>query len=160
MNVIVAHHLIIHHLFAAILFLCVLNSKNISIYNEKLIVAGCFRGFVLLTRRRFGDTFQATFDARTKAIQEELQQVLNPNEALLQESKEQELESLPTARCVPQCKKTVQASLCRNLIVKSSKLRNANSSRRISLQDEIMTGFHVSVSERFILGSTTKASIV
>ncbi|KAI3996423.1 hypothetical protein MKX01_006913 [Papaver californicum] len=105
-----------------------------------------------------------------EAIHEELQQVPNPNEALLQEAKEQErllrislqvcgtvVESLPTARCVPQCEKTVQALLCQNLTVKSATLLNAISSRRISLQDEIVTGFHVSVSERFIPGSTSKA---
>ncbi|KAI3904044.1 hypothetical protein MKX01_039978, partial [Papaver californicum] len=70
------------------------------------------------------------------------------------------VESLPTARCAPQCEKTVQALLCRNLTVNSTTLLNAISSRRISLQDEIVTGFHVSVSERFIPGSTSKASIV
>ncbi|KAI3924286.1 hypothetical protein MKW98_032487 [Papaver atlanticum] len=68
----------------------------------------------------------------------------NPNEVVLLESKEQErllrislqicgivVESLPTARCVPT-------------------LLNAISSRCISLQDEIVAGFHVSVSERFV----------
>ncbi|RZC84842.1 hypothetical protein C5167_047625 [Papaver somniferum] len=94
-------------------------------------------------------------------IQEELQQVPNPNEVVLLESKEQErllriilqicgtvVESLPTARCAPQCENT------------SATLLNAISSRRISLQDKIMTGFHVSVSESFVPGSTSKASIV
>ncbi|KAI3947375.1 hypothetical protein MKX01_004209 [Papaver californicum] len=108
-----------------------------------------------------------------EAIQEELQQVPNPNEALLQEAKEQErllrislhvcgtvVESLPTERCAPQCEKTVQALLFRNLTVKSATLLNAISSRRISLKNEIVTGFHVSVSERFIPGSTSKAAIV
>ncbi|KAI3996880.1 hypothetical protein MKX01_021156 [Papaver californicum] len=108
-----------------------------------------------------------------EAIQEELQQVPNPNEALLQEAKEEErllrislqvcgtvVESLPQAKRMPQCEETVQALLCRNLTVKSATLLNAISSRRISLQDEIVTGFHVSVSERFIPGSTSKASIV
>ncbi|KAI3958008.1 hypothetical protein MKW98_020650 [Papaver atlanticum] len=96
-----------------------------------------------------------------EAIQEELQQVPNPNEVVLLESNEKELllrtslqicgtvvESLPTARCAPQCEKT------------SETLLNAISSRRISLQDEIVIGFHVSVSERFFPGSTSKASIV
>jgi hypothetical protein len=42
-------------------------------------------------------------------------------------------------------KKTVQALLCRNLNVKSATLLNATSSRRIHLQDDIVTGFvHVS----------------
>ncbi|KAI3893898.1 hypothetical protein MKX03_005835 [Papaver bracteatum] len=126
-----------------------------------MIVAGCFIGFILFSRKSLGQTFKATFDARMEAIQEELQQVPNPNEVVLLESKEQErllrislqicgtvVESLPTARCAPQCEKT------------SATLLNAISSRRISLQDEIVTGFHVSVSERFVPGSTSKASIV
>ncbi|MCL7024293.1 hypothetical protein MKW94_008479 [Papaver nudicaule] len=54
----------------------------------------------------------------------------------------------------------MQALLFRNLILKSATLLNAISSRRMSLQDEIVTGFHVSVSERFVPGSTSKASIV
>lgn len=76
-------------IFTAILFICALSSKNLPIYNEELIVTGCFTGFILLTRRSFGDTFQATFDARMEAIQEELQRSV-PNEALLLEAKEQE----------------------------------------------------------------------
>ncbi|MCL7032634.1 hypothetical protein MKW94_009309 [Papaver nudicaule] len=128
-------------LVAAILFICALSSKNISIYNEEIIVAACFTGFILLSRKSLGETFKATFDARMEAIQEELQQVLNPNE-------------------VPRCEETVQALLCRNLTLKSATLLNAISSRRMSLQDEIVTGFHVSVSERFVPGSTSKASIV
>lgn len=160
-------------LVAAILFICASSSKNISIYNEEMIVAGCFIGFILFSQKSLGQTFKATFDARMEAIQEELQQVPNPNEVVLLESKEQErllrislqicgtvVESLPTARCAPKCEKTVQALLCRNLTVKSATLLNAISSRRMSLQDEIVTGFHVSVSERFVPGSTSKASIV
>ncbi|KAI3668388.1 hypothetical protein L1987_88622 [Smallanthus sonchifolius] len=54
----------------------------------------------------------------------------------------------------------VQALLCRNLNVKSATLPNATSSRRIRLQDDLVTGFHFSVSERFVPGSTLKASIV
>ncbi|KAF5782941.1 putative ATP synthase, F0 complex, subunit B/MI25 [Helianthus annuus] len=64
------------------------------------------------------------------------------------------------ARSAPKCEKTVQALLCRNLNVKSATLPNATSSRRIRLQDDLVTGFHFSVSERFVPGSTLKASIV
>ena len=70
------------------------------------------------------------------------------------------VESLPMARCAPKCEKTVQALLCRNLNVKSATLPNATSSRRIRLQDDLVTGFHFSVSERFVPGCTLKASIV
>ena len=160
-------------LFAAILFICALSSKKILIYNEEMIVALCFIGFIILSRKSLGETFKMTLDGRIQAIQEELQQFLNPNEVVLLESNEQQrflrislricgtvVESLPIARCAPKCEKTVQALLCRNLNVKLATLLNAISSRRIRLQDDLVTGFHFSVSERFVPGCTLKASIV
>lgn len=160
-------------LFAAILFICALSSKKILIYNEEMIVAGCFIGFLIFSRKSLGQTFQATLDGRIQSIQEELQQFSNPSEVLLHlRSSQQRLlrislricgtvvESLPTARCAPKCEKTVQALLCRNLNVKSETLLNATSSRRIRLQDDIVTGFHFGVNERFVPGGRFQASIV
>jgi hypothetical protein len=159
-------------LFAAILFICALSSKQIIIYNEEIIVAACFIGFILLTRKSFGSTFQETFDGRIESIQEELKQFFNPNEVLLLESNKKQVylfgsllicgiivESLPTARCAPKCEKTVQALLCQNLNVKLATLLNAISSRRIRLQDDIVTSFHFSVSEIFLTGSTFNTSV-
>lgn len=160
-------------LFAALLSICALSSKKISIYNEEIIVARCFIGFIIFSRKSLGKTFKATLDERIQAIQEESQQFPNPNEVVPPESNEQQrllrislricgtvVESLPMARCAPKCEKTVQALLCRNLNVKSATLPNATSSRRTRLQDDLVTGFHFSVSERFVPGSTLKASIV
>ncbi|YP_004849325.1 ATPase subunit 4 (mitochondrion) [Cucumis sativus] len=160
-------------LFAAILSICALSSKKISIYNEEMIVASSFIGFIILSRKSLGKTFKATLDGRIQAIQEESQQFPNPNEVVPEESNEEQrllrislricgtvVESLPMARYAPKCEKTVQAFLCRNLNVKSATLPNATSSRRIRLQDDLVTGFHFSVSERFVPGSTLKASIV
>lgn len=160
-------------LFAAILFICALSSKNILIYNEEMIVACCFIGFIILSRKSLGKTFQVTLDGRIEAIQEELQQFLNPNEVVLLESNEQQrllrislqicgtvVESLPTARCAPKCEKTVQALLCRNLNVKLATLLNAISSRRIRLHDDIVTRFHFLVRARFSLPCIKKAEIV
>lgn len=158
-------------LFAAIL--CALSSKKISIYNEEMIVARCFIGFIIFSRKSLGNTLKVTLDGRIQAIQEESQQFPNPNEVVPSESNEQQrllrislricgtvVESLPMARCAPKCEKTVQALFCRNLNVKSATLPNATSSRRIRLQDDLVTGFHFSVSERFVPGCTLKASIV
>ena len=155
-------------LFAAIPSICALSSKKISIYNEEMIVARCFIGFIIFSRKSLGNTFKVTLDGRIQAIQEESQQFPNPNEVVPPESNEQQrnlrislricgtvVESLPMARCAPKCEKTVQALLCRNLNVKSATLPNATSSRRIRLQDDIVTGFHFSVSERLVSGSTT-----
>nr|QEE13657.1 ATP synthase subunit 4 [Hordeum vulgare subsp. spontaneum] len=160
-------------LFAAIPFICASSSKKISIYNEEMIVACCFIGFLIFSRKSLGKTFKETLDGRIESIQEELQQFFNPNEVILEESNEEQrllrislricstvVESLPTARCAPKCEKTVQALLCRNLNVKLATLLNAISSRRIRLQDDIVTGFHFSVSERFVSGSTFKASTI
>src|ERR1043165_2688327 len=132
-------------LFAAILSICASSSKKISIYNEEMIVARCFIGFIIFSRKSLGKTFKATLDGRIQAIQEESQQFLNPNEVVPPESNEQQrllrislricgtvVESLPMARSAPKCEKTVQALLCRNLNVKSATLPNATSSRRSS----------------------------
>ena len=160
-------------LFAAIPSICASSPKKISIYNEEMIVARCFIGFIIFSRKSLGKTFKETLDGRIESIQEELLQFFNPNEVIPEESNEQQrllrislricstvVESLPTARCAPKCEKTVQALLCRNLNVKSATLLNATSSRRIRLQDDIVTGFHFSVSERFVSGSTFKASTI
>ena len=115
-------------LFAAILSICASSSKKISIYNEEMIVARCFIGFIIFSRKSLGKTFKETLDGRIQAIQEESQQFLNPNEVVPPESNEQQrllrislricgtvVESLPNgmARCAPKCEKTVQALLCR-----------------------------------------------
>lgn len=60
-------------LFAAILFICALSSKKILIYNEEMIVACCFIGFIILSRKSLGNTFKVTLDGRIQAIQEESQ---------------------------------------------------------------------------------------
>nr|QPZ52022.1 ATP synthase F1 subunit 4 [Coix lacryma-jobi var. ma-yuen]QPZ52043.1 ATP synthase F1 subunit 4 [Coix lacryma-jobi var. puellarum]QPZ52075.1 ATP synthase F1 subunit 4 [Coix lacryma-jobi var. maxima]QPZ52028.1 ATP synthase F1 subunit 4 [Coix lacryma-jobi var. ma-yuen]QPZ52032.1 ATP synthase F1 subunit 4 [Coix lacryma-jobi var. ma-yuen] len=163
----------INMLFAAIPSICASSPKKISIYNEEMIVARCFIGFLIFSRKSLGKTFKETLDGRIESIQEELLQFFNPNEVIPPESNEQQrllrvslricstvVESLPTARCAPKCEKTVQALLCRNLNVKSATLLNATSSRRIRLQEDIITGFHFSVSEIFVSGSTVEASTV
>ncbi|KAJ1681094.1 hypothetical protein LUZ63_023686 [Rhynchospora breviuscula] len=105
-------------LLAAILSICALSSKKILIYNEELIVAACFIGFLIFTRKSFGSTFKETLDGRIESIQEELQQFFNPSEVILLESNEQQrnlrislricgtvVESLPAARCAPKVRK-------------------------------------------------------
>ena len=165
-------------LFAAIPSICALSSKKISIYNEEIIVARCFIGFIIFSRKSLGNTFKVTLDGRIQAIQEESQQFLNPNEVVPPESNEQQqllrislrsitpkiVESLPneTARCAPKCERTVQAVSCRNLNVESATPPNAISSRRIRLRDDIVTGFHFSVSDQFVpcTTDTKKAFLV
>ena len=164
--------------FAAIPFIRVLSSKGISICNEETIVARRSIGFLIFIQRSFGNTSKAIFDGRIGAIQRELQQFPNPNEVVSLESNEQQqllrislrsitpeiVESLPneTARCAPKCERTVQAVSCRNLNVESATPPNAISSRRIRLRDDIVTGFHFSVSDQFVpcTTDTKKAFLV
>lgn len=75
-------------LFAAIPSICALSSKKISIYNEEIIVARCFIGFLIFSRKSLGNTFKVTLDGRIQAIQEESQQFLNHNEVVPPESKD------------------------------------------------------------------------
>jgi len=160
-------------LFAAILSICALSSKKISIYNEEMIVARCFIGFIIFSRKSLGKTFKATLDGRIQAIQEESQQFPNPNEVVPPESNEQQrllrislricgtvVESLPMARYAPKCEKTVQALLCRNLNVKSAILPNCADSRHICLQDDLAAGFHLGVRKRFFSACLSKAERV
>ncbi|CAK8561382.1 unnamed protein product [Lathyrus sativus] len=157
-------------LFIAISSICALSSNKISIYNEEMIVARYFIGFIIFIRKSLGNTFKVTLDRRIQAIQEEPQQFPNPNEVVSPESNEQQqllriclricgtvVESLPMACCVPKCKNTVQALLCRNLNVKSATLPNATSSRRIRLQDDLGKKFHLLVRRIFIPQCISKA---
>nr|YP_009730989.1 ATPase subunit 4 [Epirixanthes elongata]QBB73154.1 ATPase subunit 4 [Epirixanthes elongata] len=139
--------------------ICALSSKKIFIYNEEMIVARCFIGFLIFSRKSLGKTFKVTLDGRIQAIQEESQQFPNPNEVVPPESNEQRLlrislricgtvvESLPMARCAPKCEKTVQALLCRNLNVQSATLPNATSSHRIRFQYDLAIKFHFGIRE-------------
>lgn len=160
-------------LFAAILSIGALSSKKISIYNEEMIVARCFIGFIIFSRQSLGKTFKATLDGRIQAIQDESQQFPNPNEVVPPESNEQQrllrislricgtvVESLPMARYAPKCEKTVQALLCRNLNVKSAILPNCADSRHICLQDDLAAGFHLGVRKRFFSACLSKAERV
>nr|AJP33494.1 ATPase subunit 4 [Gnetum gnemon]QJH91876.1 ATP synthase F0 subunit beta [Gnetum gnemon] len=164
------HRQVSIRLFAAILFICVLSSKGILILNEETIVACCFIGFILFSQRSLGNIFKAILDGRRAAIQRELQQLLNPNEVVFMESNKQQnnlrvslrsmepeiVESLlGIARCAPKCQKTVQAVLCRNPNVELATLQNAISARRTRLRDDLVTGFHFSVTERFCPPCTT-----
>ena len=53
-------------LFAAILSICASSSKKISIYNEEMIVARCFIGFIIFSRKSLGKTFKVTLDGESR----------------------------------------------------------------------------------------------
>ncbi|CAI8594983.1 unnamed protein product [Vicia faba] len=120
-------------LFAAIPSICALSSNKISIYNEEMIVARCFIGFIIFSRKSLGNTFKVTLDGRIQAIQEESQQFPNPNKVVPPESNEQQR------------------------LLRITTLPNSTSSRRIRLQDDLGTKFHLLVRRRFIPQCISKA---
>ncbi|CAN4116162.1 unnamed protein product [Withania somnifera] len=145
-------------LFAAILSICASSSKKISIYNEEMIVALCFIGFIIFGRKSLGNTFKVTLDGRIRTIREESQS----NSPILTKIRLRicgtVVELLPMERrCAPKCEKTVQALVCRNLNVKSATLPNAISSHRIRLRDDIAIKMHVLVGKIFCPRYSSKA---
>ena len=73
------------YLVPGFLMFLVLSSKNILIYNEELLIALSFVGFVVFSSHTMGETCAEAFQARSQAIQGELQTYFTMKEDVLLE---------------------------------------------------------------------------
>lgn len=68
-----------------VLALCVVSSKHILIYNEELLVLLSFVAFVVFCSHTMSETVHSTFQARSAAIEQELQAYLKLQEEYAQD---------------------------------------------------------------------------
>lgn len=149
-----------------ILVLSVFVSKNIFIFNEEIIVALSFLGFVLFSQRALGDQVKNFFDERQTNILSELQQFMTSQENYLIESmKQHELRSSNLRSnaqligdscinkmilgCIPKCKQTVHAILSQQYEQKFRTLAAVQDYSRTYFQQKMINCFRETVCDEF-----------
>jgi hypothetical protein len=149
-----------------ILVLCVFSSKQVFLFNEEIIVALSFIGFVLFTQIAFSDTFKSVFDERQNDILANFEHFFTSKETLLKELiKHHELRSstlyLSTQMLgkasiydivhhyVPKCNQTVNSVLIDQFQQKIKTLANIQQASRIQLQNTILQSFQNAVFDQF-----------
>lgn len=149
-------------LFVALVF----SSKQLIIYNEEILVAVCFVGFVLFVQTSFGETIRSTFTERQTSLLSDLHHYLSSREAYLIESiKHHQLRSTSLrsstqmigeaclhtmiTRCGPQCLQTVQAVLSQQVVGQLKTFLAVQNQSRESFQNQIVARFRSTVCNQF-----------
>lgn len=152
------------YILASFLAFLVLSSKNILIYNEEILIALSFLGFVLFSSHTLSESIQEAFQARRAAIQQELQTYLEMKESLIQSLLKEYTQQLAMAESLQvlghiscgeiqylqeQREQALQQALSLQIQQKLKAFLQIEKSSQDLLQQALVKGFQESVLEEF-----------
>jgi F0F1-type ATP synthase membrane subunit b/b' len=151
-------------LLGGLLAFCVLSSKHIVLYNEEILVACSFLAFLVFCFHTLSDTVAESFQARSDAIQTELQNYLTLKEDYVQDLLSQHKEQLDLHTALTLLKefsvtdmhaigssreRTLQSLFAHQVQHKLKSLVYANQSFNAKLQSLVALGFRDAVIEEY-----------
>lgn len=144
----------------------VLSSKNIIIYNEEILIAISFLGFVVFSSQTMSDSIAESFDARSQAIQSELQSYYDFKEEVIRELLEEHKRQLGLHQAVKalgqisceeivalysQREKALESVFASQIQQKLKTLIQSQKGIQQNLQGAVVGGFREAVLEEFKL---------
>ena len=151
-------------MLGGLLAFCVLSSKHIVLYNEEILVACSFLAFLVFCFHTLSDTVAESFQARSDAIQTELQNYLTLKEEYVQDLIAQHKEQVDLQRALALLKEfsvadmhaigksreqTLQSVFAHQIQHKMKSLVHANQSFHTKLQSLVALGFRDVVLEEY-----------